>query len=430
MAGTSTLQMINSIPKFDGTDYVEWSRSFNNILQISWPFLSKIVSGLEKHEPIPRSREKDPIEGGDYDTGYIDERGPSNVDDIKAWDSANEHLFSVLRLTTTGAARSVLLQFEPKYGRPGDGKQTWLALLSNYQNNSRQHRRTLFRHLDNSVMKPDTDPDFFQSEINQIRDELGVFDETVSTERLTTIILDALPAKIYSIVKLEAIRDPGLSLEQIQRMMRTIYINHSERLSVTKKNPESKRYQGSNRRGRETGRESAMSTALITCHYCKKPGHKVRDCQKLEREYEMEKSGKLNHEREKKWCIYHQINSHSDKQCYQPMGKSKKIKNESQKKWCSLHNSTTSHSNQKCFQQRSSSKCKDSSTVGKNSRKHETFVVDSTTVDCKSCCCSNGKIAKKSNEESEVEYSPPPGIGFSFACCHPPTLSLPSISLI
>ena len=37
-----------------------------------------------------------------------------------------------------------------------------------------------------------------------------------------------------------------------------------------------------------------------------------------------------------------------------------------------------------------------------------------------SWCCSNGKVAKKSNEESEVEYSPPPGIGFSFACCHPP----------
>ena len=43
MAGTSTVQMINSILKFDGTDYVEWSRSFNNILEISWPFLSKIV---------------------------------------------------------------------------------------------------------------------------------------------------------------------------------------------------------------------------------------------------------------------------------------------------------------------------------------------------------------------------------------------------
>ena len=116
-------------------------------------------------------------------------------------------------MTTTGAARSVLLQFEPKPGRPGDGKQAWLALQSKCQNNSRQRRRTLLRRLHNSVMKPDTDPDVFLSEINQIRDELDVLDETISTERLTTtIILDALSAEMYSTVKLEAIRDPYLSL--------------------------------------------------------------------------------------------------------------------------------------------------------------------------------------------------------------------------
>ncbi|CAM9100972.1 unnamed protein product [Ascophyllum nodosum] len=86
---------------------------------------------------------------------------------MNAWDSANEHLFSVLRLTTKGAARSVLLQFEPQHGRPGDGKQAWLALQSKYQNNSRQRRRTLLRRLDNSVMKSDTDPDVFLSDINQ-----------------------------------------------------------------------------------------------------------------------------------------------------------------------------------------------------------------------------------------------------------------------
>ena len=49
MADTNTLQMINSIPKFDGTDYVEWSRSLNDILLIFWPFLSKIVSGQKKN---------------------------------------------------------------------------------------------------------------------------------------------------------------------------------------------------------------------------------------------------------------------------------------------------------------------------------------------------------------------------------------------
>ena len=386
MAGTSTLQMINSIPKFDGTDFVEWSRSFNDILKISWPFLGKIVSGLKKPEPIlRRSREEDPIEGSNDETGYVDEREPSNIDDINAWDSANELLFSVLRLPTTGAARSVLLQFEPQPGRPGDGKQAWLALQSEYQNNSRQRRQTLLRRLDNSVMKSDTDPDVVLSEINQICNELGALHETISTERLTTIILDALPADMYSTVKLGAIRDPDLSLEQIQRMMRTIFINHSERLSVTKKNPEPNRYQGSNRRGGETGRESAMSTAFITCHYCKKAGHKVRECKQLERDCETEKS--RNHEREKNWCSYHQTSSHSDTQCYctirwerktenherekkwrsyhqtsshsynkqccyHQLGKTEKIKNGRQKKWCSLHNSTN-HSNQECFQQRS-----------------------------------------------------------------------------
>ena len=241
---------------------------------------------------------------------------PINIDNIKAWDSANEHLFSVLILPTTGAARSVLLQFEPKHGSSGDGKQASLALQSKYKNNSGQRRRTLLRHLDNSMIKPDTDPNVFLSEINQIRDELSVLDETVSTGRLTTILVVALPAEMYSTVKLEAKRDHDLSLAHIQRMMRTIFINYSERLSVTKKNQESKRYQESNRKSRKNSR--AISTAFIISHYCKKPGHEVSDRrQKLERDNEMERPGKLNHEREKKWCSYHQTNGHSDKQCYQ-----------------------------------------------------------------------------------------------------------------
>ena len=41
----NTLQMIKNIPTIDGRNYVEWTKSFNNILQITWPFPSKIVSG-------------------------------------------------------------------------------------------------------------------------------------------------------------------------------------------------------------------------------------------------------------------------------------------------------------------------------------------------------------------------------------------------
>ena len=46
---------------------------------------------------------------------------PQNSVNIKTWDLANEHLVSVLSLTTTGAARSVLLKFELKKGQPGNG---------------------------------------------------------------------------------------------------------------------------------------------------------------------------------------------------------------------------------------------------------------------------------------------------------------------
>ena len=44
MAGMDTLQMIKMIPTFDGCNYVEWTRSFNDIPKITWPFLSKISS--------------------------------------------------------------------------------------------------------------------------------------------------------------------------------------------------------------------------------------------------------------------------------------------------------------------------------------------------------------------------------------------------
>ena len=59
-------------------------------------------------------------------------------------------------------------------------------------------------------MKDDTDSGVFISEIHQLRDKLSNLDEVVSTERLTTIILDALSAE-YSTHRIHAIRDPDLS---------------------------------------------------------------------------------------------------------------------------------------------------------------------------------------------------------------------------
>ena len=77
------------------------------------------------------------------------------------------------------------------------------------------------------MMKAGTDSDVFLSKLNQMRDKLRDLDEVVSAEHLTTIILEALLAE-SSTIKLQAVRDPGLS-----------FINHSERLSGTKNNQQS-----------------------------------------------------------------------------------------------------------------------------------------------------------------------------------------------
>ena len=54
MAGMNMLQMMKMVPKFDRSNFVERTRSFNDILQMTWPFLSKIVPKHERPEPFPR----------------------------------------------------------------------------------------------------------------------------------------------------------------------------------------------------------------------------------------------------------------------------------------------------------------------------------------------------------------------------------------
>ena len=48
-----------------------------------------------------------------HGSGNLDEE-PHNSDVIEVWGLVNQYLFSVLRLTTTGVKRNVLLNFESK----------------------------------------------------------------------------------------------------------------------------------------------------------------------------------------------------------------------------------------------------------------------------------------------------------------------------
>ena len=83
MAGMNTLQIIKTIPKFDGENFIKWTRSLNDILQIVWPFLSKIIYGLERPKPIlSGSRE------GEEDTSDLDDND-SNPSDVSGHSSGS-----------------------------------------------------------------------------------------------------------------------------------------------------------------------------------------------------------------------------------------------------------------------------------------------------------------------------------------------------
>ena len=177
----------------------------------------------------------------------------------------------------------------------------------------RQRRLTRLRRSDNSVIRSDIDPDLFLLEVFQLRDELNDLCEAVTDECLTTIILDALPEEMYSTVKMQSIRYPDLGLEEIVGMMKTVFINYSERSSIPKKSQEL--YRKVRNSGRQPRTNNARESAItLICHNYKKSGHKKKDCKEL-----MEKSDKSSNMENvtRKWCSYHHSNGRLNENCYQ-----------------------------------------------------------------------------------------------------------------
>ena len=74
MAEINTLQMTKIISKFDGNNFLEWTISLNDILQIAWSFLGKIIYGLERSVPIlhgSREGEGNPSDLDDNDSKAV-----------------------------------------------------------------------------------------------------------------------------------------------------------------------------------------------------------------------------------------------------------------------------------------------------------------------------------------------------------------------
>ena len=156
---------------------------------------------------------------------------------------------------------------------------------------------------------------------------------------------------------------------------------------------------------RDDVRESAMT---LTCHNCKKPGHKMR-LQTVKKKSDKSSNVKSGN---RKWWSYHHNNGHLNKNCYQQQSESANLYI---KIILCTHHKSGSHSDDECYHQRN---CSRSSTAKSKSTKYETFIANSTVTDSDKFSCKS-RVQNKCTDNDD-ESNMPPGIGFSFAMCHLP----------
>lgn len=214
-----------------------------------------------------------------------------NGPEIAQWDQHNGELFSILLLTTDGAAGSLMTRFDSKSGYGANGQQAWNALVEKYENDSSQRRRTLTRRLDNSAMNPGEDPDIFFVRIDQLIDDLETLGEPITRHRKMDIILSGLSNE-YNMVRFQAMKDSKLSLEDLIIMMRNLYVNGLTQSRLAPRG--SAMYT-------ETS-DAVMDTSNKKCHRCGNLGHFKFECHNIKSTSNKKTSKQVQNDRQKAFC--------------------------------------------------------------------------------------------------------------------------------
>jgi len=188
-------------------------------------------------------------------------RNVTNRDEIREWHVDNMMLGTFLSICTTGAAKKFVATFKPKPDMLSNGILAWKALVKKYRNPSRnpsrQRQKILFKKLYSMTMDVDQDPDAFMHDMSELRDELQLLGSPIPDDQFMNIILDCLPAQLYSGIKYEAETREDLTLEQALYTMRNLYINRKEesgtsRASATKRDTSPTSASNATRNQRET----------------------------------------------------------------------------------------------------------------------------------------------------------------------------------
>ena len=170
--------VVKQVSKFDGKnadDILEWPSK----LRVSLSLYSKPIFEIAQGSQRPSDSDNDLVTARDN------------------WHDANHNLFSILFLTTSGPAFSVVQRFEgeTREGGVGPGQNAWGALREKFDGCSREALRAAHRELETVKMRSDEDPDDFLHKKDRCHDRLNSVTpkEGPSDRRNEDIIFQYLP---------------------------------------------------------------------------------------------------------------------------------------------------------------------------------------------------------------------------------------------
>ena len=143
---------------------------------------------------------------------------------------ARETLFSVLYLVASGPADTLVRQYEDRTstGVLGHGQKAWNALYTKYNSNSKEGRRTCYEKLASFRMEEGQYPDDYTIKLMEVRRRLHEMAEKIADKRFADILFQGLTDD-YEFVKMTSFHSPNFSINEIQSLMRNLYIDRYSR---------------------------------------------------------------------------------------------------------------------------------------------------------------------------------------------------------
>ena len=221
---------------------------------------------------------------------------PTHTSNIAEYNRANEDLYAMLFLLVELPASLCVQKHENDDEISGDGQAASKELYNTYDKVTDEVIRATMEELVNTPMEPGQNPDDYFNQKRVLRIRAEKMGEHISDRYFKDICVTGFTDN-YNDVKMMMYRDPSFDVDQMQTIMRHMFLDEQSRNGT---------------KGRIAGRGSVMTAVTseqdIICYWCKNPGHSKKDFLKFKSRTKPAEAAK--------WCSVHRTTTHRNEECY------------------------------------------------------------------------------------------------------------------